>query len=62
MDSSLWNMLKEAVIQQYVNKTDKKARYRPANPDKKPLGDPQIRKLELEERRNLRRFGRSTAA
>lgn len=62
LDSSLWNMLKEAVIQQYVNKTDKKARYRPANPDKKPLGDPQIRKLELEERRNLRRFGRSTAA
>jgi len=42
--------IRDAVIQQYNNTTDKKARYRPKNPDKMPLGDPQIRNLEPSER------------
>lgn len=33
-----------ALVQDYNNGTDKKARYRPKNPDKKPLGQPKIRK------------------
>jgi hypothetical protein len=34
-------------------KSSKKARYRPPNPDKKPLGDPKLRKLNDQERKKL---------
>jgi hypothetical protein len=37
--------LTHALVQVYRHHTDRKARYRPPNPDKKPMGDPTIRKL-----------------
>jgi hypothetical protein len=50
-----------AVVQKYNNRTDKKARYRPKNPDKKPLGEPTIRKLNREEREKLRKISEKLA-
>jgi hypothetical protein len=50
-----------ALVQKYNNRTDKKARYRPKNSDKKPLGEPTIRKLNREERRKLRQIDEQTA-
>ena len=44
----------EAIVQRYNNTTDKRARYRPKNADKKPLGNPTIRKLTPQERRKLK--------
>ena len=46
-----------ALIQRYHARTDKKARYRPANPDKKPLGDPTIRKLTKEMHAKISQIG-----
>src|SRR5262249_14653550 len=37
--------LQAAVTDSYVRKSSKRARYRPPNPDKKPLGNPKIRRL-----------------
>ena len=54
--------LSKAVVQKYNNKSNKQARYRPRNPDKKPLGDPEIRKLNPEERRKLQDITQSMAA
>jgi hypothetical protein len=54
--------LSQALVQKYDNHTDKKARYRPKNPDKKPLGDPNVRKMSAEERRKLRKLSQNTAA
>ena len=54
--------LSRALVQKYKNTTNKKARYRPKNPDKKPLGEPQIRKLTTEERDKLRKFDQRIAA
>lgn len=51
-----------AMVQRYNNRTDKKARYRPKNPDKKPLGDPTIRKLNREERKKLAEISQRQAA
>lgn len=51
----LMKELAEAMVQRYDNTTDKRARYRPKNPDMKPLGDPEIRKLTAEERKRLRK-------
>ncbi len=53
--------LSKALVQKY-NTTDKRARYRPKNPDKKPLGEPKIRKLTSEERDKLQEFNEGTAA
>src|SRR5271163_937468 len=36
----LASQLRQAVTDSYVRKASKRARYRPPNPDKKPLGDP----------------------
>ena len=46
-----------ALIQKYHARTDKKARYRPANPDKKKLGNPKIRKPTKEEDARIREIG-----
>lgn len=46
--------LREAVTDRYVRKSSKRARYRPKNPDKKPLGDPKIRPLTAQERSQLK--------
>ena len=54
--------LSQALVQKYDNHTDKRARYRPKNPDKKPLGDPNIRKMSAHERQALRKVSQNTAA
>jgi len=56
------DQLGKALVQRYENGTDKRARYRPKNPDKKPLGDPVIKKMNKEEREILRKVGESIAA
>lgn len=48
-DDDLLRKLARAKVEQYDNRTDKKSRYRRKNPDKKPLGDPTIRKLNRKE-------------
>jgi hypothetical protein len=45
--------LSHARVQRYNNRTDKRARYRPKNPDKKELGEPTVRKLNALERQKL---------
>jgi len=54
--------LAAALVKQYNNRTDKRARYRPKNTDKKPLGDPVIRKMNSQERRRLNEINASQAA
>lgn len=54
--------LSKATVQKYNNRTDKKARYRPKNPDKKALGEPEVRKLNCQEREKLRKIGERIAA
>lgn len=49
----LHTLLRIAVTDSYQRKASKKARYLPPNPDKKPLGDPKIRKLRPDERAKL---------
>lgn len=49
----LTTRLQSAVTDSYQRKSSKKARYRPPNPDKKPLGDPQLRKLNEQEKKKL---------
>jgi hypothetical protein len=46
--------LRDAVTDSYKRKASKKARYRRANPDKKPLGDPKVRRLTTEEKQCLK--------
>jgi len=48
--------LAKATVQRYHNHTDKRARYRPKNPDMKPLRDPGMRGLTADERKKLRKF------
>ncbi len=55
-------LLGEAITDGYQRKSSKKARYRPPNPDKKPLGEPSIRKLTNEERHKLRHTEKPLAA
>jgi hypothetical protein len=50
----LFQSLSRAKVQRYRNRTDKRARYRPRNPDKKPLGDPKVRKINAQERLRLK--------
>jgi hypothetical protein len=59
---SLMQDLSNATVQRYNNRTDKRARYRPKNPDIKPLGDPTIRKLTPEEQKKLRSHELKNAA
>lgn len=63
-DSSngLLHQLSQATVQRYNNQTDKQARYRPKNPDKKPLGNPTVRKMNAEERERFRKHRPCTAA
>jgi hypothetical protein len=60
--NGLLHELSQATVQRYANQTDKRARYRPKNPDKKPLGDPTVRKMNAEEREKLRNHDESVAA
>jgi hypothetical protein len=56
------HQLSQAKVQRYNNRTNKQSRYRPKNPDKKPLGDPTVRKMTAEEREKLRKHQQSLAA
>jgi len=51
----LAGQLRDAVTDGYDRKASKRARYRPANPDKKPLGDPKLRRLNAQEKQFLKR-------
>ncbi len=51
--ADLWSRLRLAITDSYVRRSSKRARYRPPNPDKKPLGDPKIRKLTAKEKKKL---------
>lgn len=58
----LQSQLRAAVTDSYTRKTSKKSRYRPPNPDKKPLGDPKIRRLTRDEKMKLRNHPHKLAA
>lgn len=60
--TELKDELAAATVQRYSNRTDKRARYRPKNPDKKPLADPKIRKLTPNERKKLQSLELQNAA
>ena len=61
-NDGLLEQLRDALVQKYNNSTDKKARYRPPNKDKKPLGDPNVRQMTDEEREKLRKTTGNLAA
>jgi hypothetical protein len=61
-DTDLLFNLSRARVQRYRNRTDKKSRYRPRNPDKKPLGDPKVRRLSRDEIDKLRELERQPIA
>jgi hypothetical protein len=54
--------LRVALIDNYRRKTTKGARYRPKNPDKRPLGVPQLRSLNKHERCKLKQMDAKMAA
>lgn len=56
------DQLSRALVQRYENGADKRSRYRPKNPDKKPLGDPTIRKLNKQEQKLMQKFDERIAA
>jgi hypothetical protein len=58
----LQSMLRLAVTDSYERKARKGARYRPPNPDKKPLGDPKLRTMTAEERSKLDQLEKKIAA
>jgi len=49
----LLQQLRHAVTDNYKRTSSKRARYRPPNPDKKPLGNPTIRKLNTKQKKKL---------
>lgn len=57
MGKGLSDRLAEAVIDAYRQTSSKRARYRPRNPDQKPLGAPRVRVLPDAEREKLRQMG-----
>jgi hypothetical protein len=61
-EDGLLYQLSLATVQRYENRTDKRARYRPKNPDEKPLGDPTVRKMTAEEREKFTKHQHSMAA
>lgn len=60
-DDGVLYQLSQAVVQRYHNRTDKRARYRRKNPDKKPLGEPTVRKLTAQQRKRLTQHDQSIA-
>lgn len=53
--------LRAAVTDSYERAASKRARYRPSNPDKKPLGNPTIRPLTLHEKKQLKAIPKKAA-
>jgi len=58
----LATLLGEAVTDSYDRKKPKAARYRPPNPDKKPVGAPKVRRLTAQEKKQLREIETKMAA
>jgi hypothetical protein len=54
--------LRLALTDDYQRKKSKKARYRPKNPDKKPLGNPKVRQPDAKEKKKLKEFSHKKAA
>lgn len=53
-NEDLRTKLRAAVTDSYERTASKRARYHPPNPDKKPLGNPNIRRLAVDEKRKLK--------
>jgi hypothetical protein len=51
--SDLPALLRKAITDGYRRRKPKRARYRPPNPDKKPLGAPKVRKINAKEKKRL---------
>jgi hypothetical protein len=62
INEDLLKKLSQARVQRYNNKTNKRARYRPKNPHKKPLGEPEVRTLTSQEREKLKIYNQKIAA
>jgi hypothetical protein len=60
--ADLRTLLREAITDGYQRKRPKHARYRPPNPDKKPLGAPQMRKINAQEKKRLHKIKGKLAA
>jgi hypothetical protein len=60
-NADLRNQLRHAVTDSYERTSSKRARYRPPNPDKKPLGDPQLRRLTATEAKRLSQVQKTAA-
>jgi hypothetical protein len=52
-NKDLRSKLRQAVTDSYERSASKRARYRPPNPDKKPLGNPNIRRMAPDEKKKL---------
>lgn len=51
---TLLDKLRVAVTDDYQRNAPKRARYHPPNPDKKPLGEPKLRRLNAKEKKKLK--------
>ena len=60
--TSLDDALKNALVQNYKNSTNKRARYRPRNAHVKPLGNPIVTKMTSIHRRKLKEIELAAAA
>ena len=58
----LATLLRQAVTDSYRRTSSKKARYRPPNPDKKPLGYPKLAKMTPEHKKKLQQLNQSQTA
>ena len=58
----LLTALSRALVQTYHHRTDRRSRYRPKSAHKKPLGDPEVRKMNAAERMQLAKFSQNQAA
>jgi len=61
-DEDLATLLRLAITDNYQRKRPKRARYRPRNPDKKKLGDPEIKTMTANEKKQLRQLEEKLAA
>ena len=62
VDGGLLVELAQAKVQRYNNKASKKARYRPKNPRKKPLGEPEVKLMTKQEQEKLKKYKANIAA
>jgi hypothetical protein len=61
-EQDLLVLLRLAVTDSYQRKAKKGARYRPPNPDKKPLGDPKLRKPTPDEKIKIQNHAKNQPA